>query len=186
LQFVPQTLALLRDPVPLAMAQPQIAHPRLLIRSESPDQPEVLALLRDLDDYLGSLYAPQDNHILEPAALRSPQVHFVVARVDGVAVGCGASRRMPAHADSGALAYGEIKRMMVHPAARGQGVGAALLARLEQQLRADGLSLALLETGAAQGQALRLYERSGYRRRPPFAGYPDNGLSLFYQKRLQP
>jgi putative acetyltransferase len=42
----------------------------------------------------------------------------------------------------------------------------------------------LLETGEAQTQAVRLYERCGYRRRPAFGGYPDNGLSLFYGKAL--
>jgi putative acetyltransferase len=31
---------------------------------------------------------------------------------------------------------------------------------------------------------VRLYERSGYRRRSAFGGYPDNGLSLFYEKSL--
>ena len=31
---------------------------------------------------------------------------------------------------------------------------------------------------------LALYERAGYRRRAAFAGYPDNGLSLFYEKHL--
>ncbi len=44
--------------------------------------------------------------------------------------------------------------------------------------------LALLEAGAAQTQAVGLYERAGYRRRAAFAGYPGNGLSLFYEKQL--
>jgi putative acetyltransferase len=59
-----------------------------------------------------------------------------------------------------------------------------LLARLEQQLIDEGVGLSLLETGAAQTQAVALYERAGYRRRTAFGGYPDNGLSLFYEKRL--
>jgi putative acetyltransferase len=59
-----------------------------------------------------------------------------------------------------------------------------LLVRLEQHLADDGRGLALLETGAAQAQAVGLYERAGYRRRAAFAGYPDNGLSLFFEKTL--
>jgi putative acetyltransferase len=31
---------------------------------------------------------------------------------------------------------------------------------------------------------VRLYERNGYRRRATFGGYPDNGLSVFYEKLL--
>jgi hypothetical protein len=55
---------------------------------------------------------------------------------------------------------------------------------LERRLLAAGLSLATLETGRDQHEAIRLYERCGYTRRGPFAGYPDNGLSVFYEKRL--
>jgi putative acetyltransferase len=55
---------------------------------------------------------------------------------------------------------------------------------LESSLRAHGIERALLETGALQHEAVRLYERCGYRRRPAFGGYPDNGLSLFYEKAL--
>jgi putative acetyltransferase len=42
----------------------------------------------------------------------------------------------------------------------------------------------LLETGGEQREAVRLYERCGYMRRPAFGGYPDNGLSWFYEKQL--
>jgi putative acetyltransferase len=33
---------------------------------------------------------------------------------------------------------------------------------------------------------VRLYERAGYVQRAAFGGYPDNGLSVFYEKRLGP
>ena len=55
---------------------------------------------------------------------------------------------------------------------------------LEDLLRTQGISRALLETGAEQHAAVRFYERLGYLKRGPFGGYPDNGLSLFYEKRL--
>ena len=55
---------------------------------------------------------------------------------------------------------------------------------LESVLPVHGIDRALLETGAAQAAAVRLYERSGYRRRAAFGGYPDNGLSLFFEKAL--
>ena len=37
----------------------------IVIRRESPDQPEVRVLLADLDRYLASLYEPEANHILD-------------------------------------------------------------------------------------------------------------------------
>lgn len=149
-----------------------------------PDHPQVRALLDALDAYLGSLYAPEDNHILDAAALRAPEVDFLVAEADGRIVGCGATRRMPGEPDTAGRAYGEVKRMMVDPAYRGRGVGVRLLLALEARLQAAGVRLALLETGRDQHAAVHLYERCGYRARGPFGGYPDNGLSLFYEKTL--
>lgn len=154
------------------------------IRHERPDHPEVLALLAELDRYLASLYPPDANHILDPQALMAPEVDFLVARLDGRVVACGAVRRMAGEAATGGRPYGEVKRMMTAPAARGQGVGERMMAALERVLRAHGITLALLETGRDQHAAVRLYERCGYRPRGAFGGYPDNGLSAFYAKDL--
>jgi putative acetyltransferase len=156
----------------------------IVIRPERPDHPEVRRLLRELDDYLAALYVPEANHILDEQALLSPAVSFFVAEDHGRIVGCGAVRRVPAHAETGLRAYGEIKRMMVDSAQRGRGIGVQLLGALESVLPVHGIDRALLETGAAQAAAVRLYERSGYRRRAAFGGYPDNGLSLFFEKAL--
>ena len=157
---------------------------RLTIRAERPDQPEVRVLLADLDAYLASLYPPEANHILGVQELLAPEVSFYVARDAGQAVGTAAVRRMAGAADTGGQRYGEIKRMVVDPAFRGREIGVRLLDVIESQLRSEGIRLALLETGALQTQAVRLYERRGYAPRPAFGGYPDNGLSLFYGKAL--
>lgn len=141
-------------------------------------------MLAALDDYLAGLYPPEANHILPVPALLDPEVCFLVARRERVAVGTGAARLMPASADTGGEAYGEIKRMFVAPAERGRGIAEALLHALEGELRARGVRWALLETGRDQRAAVRLYERSGYRPRAAFGGYPDNGLSLFMAKPL--
>ncbi len=156
----------------------------IVISRESPDQPEVVDLLAALDRYLASLYPPEANHILGVQELLAPQVSFLVARRGGVIVGTAAARRMPGEPDTAGAPYGEIKRMYVDPAQRGERIGAQLLTALETGLRSEGYRLALLETGSDQAEAVRLYERSGYLRRPPFGGYPDNGLSVFYGKAL--
>ncbi|HYJ98264.1 MAG TPA: GNAT family N-acetyltransferase [Burkholderiaceae bacterium] len=158
--------------------------PSIVIRPERPDHPQVRELLRQLDVYLASLYEPEDNHILDERELLAPDVTFLVAADEESIVGCGAVRRMPAEADTQQRPYGEVKRMMVDPRLRGQRIGARLLQALEALLRTDRIELALLETGAQQTEAVRLYERNGYRRRATFGGYPDNGLSVFYEKSL--
>jgi putative acetyltransferase len=156
----------------------------LSIRPTRPDRAEVRALLDQLDAYLASLYAPEDNHILDIEALLAPDIVFLGAWQGETLLGCGAFRAMPGEAATGGLAYAEIKRMMVRPAARGQRIGAQLLAALEDAARGRGLALALLETGRDQLEALRLYQRAGYAPRGAFGGYPDNGLSLFLAKEL--
>jgi putative acetyltransferase len=150
----------------------------VVIRPERADHPQVVALLAELDAYLGSLYEPEANHILSIDELLAPEVSFYVAWQGDRIVGTGAARCLPGEA------YGEIKRMYVDPALRGQRLGARLLATLEDAMRAQGLSLARLETGAEQVEAVRLYERGGYTRCAAFGGYPNNGLSLFFEKAL--
>jgi putative acetyltransferase len=157
----------------------------ILIRRERPDHPQVQPLLAALDAYLASLYAPEDNHILDVQALAAPEVDFFAAWAAGDRiVGCGAVRRMAAEEATGGQPYGEIKRMFVAPEARGRHLGVRLIEALEGALREAGLALGLLETGRDQRAAVRLYERCGYSPRGPFGGYPDNGLSVFYGKRL--
>lgn len=156
----------------------------IVIRRESPDQPDVRAALAALDDYLGSLYPPEANHILDVEALLDPAVRFFVARDQATVVGTAAVRCMPGEPATDGAPYGEIKRMYVNPARRGQRLGVRLLATLEHALRDEGVRLALLETGRDQHEAVRLYERAGYRPRAAFGGYPDNGLSVFYAKVL--
>jgi putative acetyltransferase len=156
----------------------------VLIKPERADHPQVVALLGALDRYLGELYEPEANHILSVSELLAPEVSFFVARHAETIVGTGAVRCMPGEADTDGEPYGEVKRMYVDPAVRGQRIGERLLQTLEATLREQGVALALLETGSEQREAVRLYERCGYVRRGAFGGYADNGLSLFMSKAL--
>lgn len=143
-------------------------------------------MLAALDAYLAELYEPDANHILDLQALLQPEIDFLVAEQGGVLLGCGAIRRMPGEPDTAGQAYGEVKRMYVRPEQRGQRLAEQILHTLEARLLAGGIALALLETGRDQTEAVRLYRRCGYQPRGPFAGYDDNGLSLFLEKRLAP
>jgi len=155
-----------------------------IIRAERADHPQVVRALGSLDAYLASLYEPEANHILSVAELLAPEVKFLAAWQGDRVVGTGAVRRMAGEAQTAGEPYGEIKRMYVDPALRGQRLGARMVVALEEALRLQGVTLALLETGRDQHEAIRLYERQGYTRRGPFGGYADNGLSLFYLKRI--
>jgi putative acetyltransferase len=158
----------------------------IVIRPERADHPQVTALLAALDDYLATMYAPEANHILSIDELLATEVSFFAAWHEGQVIGTAAMRRMAGEPETESVAYGEVKRMYVDPARRGRHVGVRLVGAVEAAMRAQGLTLALLETGRDQFQAVRLYERCGYGRRGPFGGYPDNGLSLFLAKPLTP
>ena len=146
---------------------------------ESPDQPEVIALIAELDAYQDTLYPPESRHSLDLHSLKQPNVIFAVARSDGgQAVGCGA-----VVLGSG---YGELKRMYVQPNCRGRGIAKLVLGLLESEARARGCQLLKLETGPYQPEALALYGRGGYERRGPFGAYTNDPLSVFMQKSLAP
>lgn len=144
---------------------------------ESPDQPEVIALIAELDAYQDTLYPPESRHALELASLKQANVLFAVARdAAAQAIGCGA---VVLAAESG-----ELKRMYVQPRGRGRGVASAMLALLESEARRAGCRLLRLETGPYQPEALGLYARHGYERCGPFGKYTNDPLSVFMQKRL--
>jgi len=153
------------------------------IRPTPPDHPQVLALIAELDAYLASIYPPEQNYLLDLSGLQHPSVTFLAAWQGDTAVGCGAVRTMPAEPATDGKPYGEIKRMFVSPSHRGARLGLRLLAALESVLHAQGIDRALMETGEELQPAARMYRANGYAERGPFGEYPDNGSSLFLEKR---
>ena len=149
----------------------------MFVTIETPDQPEVIALIADLDAYQLTLYPAESVYALDMAALTQPNVLFAVTRAgNGSAVGCGAVVLTPE--------YGEIKRMYVKPELRGKGVAARVLGLLEEEAAARGCIRLTLETGPYQEAALALYERKGYSRCERYGDYPDDPYSVFMHKPL--
>ena len=123
------------------------------------------------------MYPPSSNHFLDLDQLAQPDIRLFVARRDGAPLACGALRI--------ASDYGEVKRMYVAPAARGEGLGRAILARIESEAQRAGLRVMRLETGNRQTEALSLYRSAGYVDCGPFGEYQPDPLSRFMEKRLQ-
>jgi putative acetyltransferase len=80
----------------------------IAIRPERPDHPAAAALLDELDRYLGGLYEPEANHILDVQPLLAPEIRFFGAWQGERLVGCGAVRRMAAESETSGQPYGEI------------------------------------------------------------------------------
>ena len=147
------------------------------ITLESPNQPDVIALIAELDAYQDSLYPAEARYALDIASLASPAVLFAVAPdSDGAAVGCAA---IVLGED-----YGEVKRMYVRPQCRGQGVAQLLGHVLESAAHARGCHVLTLETGPYQPEALAFYASQGFVRCGPFGDYSEHPLSVFMRKPL--
>jgi GNAT superfamily N-acetyltransferase len=110
-------------------------------------------------------------------AFDPPTGLFLVAYVDGDATGCGGFQR---HDDATA----ELNNMYVAPAARGTGVGRAILDALLEGAREAGYAAVRLETGNRQHRAIALYERAGFATIPCWGPFATDPKSLCLERRL--
>ena len=151
----------------------------VIIRLEDPTQSDVAELLRHGEAFSASLYPPESSHHLPLDALRRPEARFFVARdTEGTALATGA---LVLHDD-----WAEIKRMWVEEAARGRGIARRVLNVLIAEAASAGVATLRLETGATSRAALALYEKTGFKRRGPFAGYRPDPLSVFMERPVTP
>ena len=149
------------------------------ITAERPDTPEALLLIDELQTHLESFYPPESRHGFSVERLIKEGVAFFVLRVDHAPAGCGGIKLFGRE-------FGELKRMYVRPEFRGRKYGELLVEHLAGYARANGITLLRLETGIHQQAAIRLYERLGFRRIPPFGPYTDDPVSRCYEKSLAP
>jgi GNAT superfamily N-acetyltransferase len=152
---------------------------RLIITPEPLSGSDAQALIARLNAELTELYPkPDDRHFeLAEAQVSEGRGVFLVARVDGAPVGCGALRQLDP-------ATGELKRMYVAPGSRGYGVGRRVVAELEQHARSLDLRRLVLETGDLQVEAMGLYESAGFTRIPCFGEYAGSAVSVCMEKAL--
>ncbi|MBR0758432.1 GNAT family N-acetyltransferase [Bradyrhizobium jicamae] len=109
---------------------------------------------------------------------------LLVAKLDGkivgtVQLGLDTPPNQPHRAD--------VKKMLVHRAARGRGVGALLMARIEDEAKRCGRWLLVLDTVPGDN-GYRLYKRAGWTECgliPNYALFPDGRLcdtALFWKR----
>jgi putative acetyltransferase len=79
----------------------------------------------------------------------------VVVYLNSTPVGCACFKQYSTDAV-------EIKRMFVHPSARGKGVASAILNELEIWAKEKGFNYTVLETLKTNIEAVNLYKKQGY------------------------
>ncbi len=141
-----------------------------------PADDEELAKLRqelraDLTARYPDVGADSDDHLTE-------DIRFLLMREDGTAIGCCALQPNPGSGLDGL----ELKRMYVVPTSRGTGAASRLLDAAEALARQLAAPRIYLETGTAQPEAIRFYERSGYTGIPLYPPYVGSPRSISYEK----
>jgi len=148
------------------------------IGSEDPNSEECLLLLENLTAELSALYDDDGGgNSFKPSDASGERAIFLVARIAGEPVGCGAIRSFERNT-------AELKRLYVVPHARAFGIGRRLLVELETAAGNLGYTRVRLETGLKQPEAIGLYESSGYDRVPCHGEYANNPLSVCFEKDL--
>lgn len=110
-----------------------------------------------------------DRELAElPGAYAPPRGALLVARSEGLTVGCVALRPL----DESTC---ELKRLFVRPSARGGGAGRTLAETALDQARRLGYRRVLLDTLPGMERAQALYERLGFREVAPYTHNPVAG-----------
>ncbi|HET7844811.1 MAG TPA: GNAT family N-acetyltransferase [Xanthomonadales bacterium] len=155
--------------------------PDIAIAREDPASADaqacIAAYLRELSVRFPEGFDASRGPSAAPADFAPPNGVLLLARRDGIAIGCGGLKALGA-------AVGEIKRMWIAPEARGLGLARRLLAALEDEARAKGLHIVRLDTHRVLEEARALYARNGY---AEIAAYNDNPYAHhWFEKRIAP
>lgn len=110
-------------------------------------------------------FDPLAGSNFDPAETTPPKGWFVIARLDGEAVGCGALKRLQD-------GVGEVKRVWTSPSARGLGVASRIMDRLEAQAVEAGFTAVRLDTNGTLKEAQAMYAKRGYRAIPRYNDNP--------------
>ena len=145
-----------------------------LIAVDDPRKDDVRALLERHLAFALETTPPEHAFALDVDGLLDPAVTFYSLRADGELLGIGAIKQLD-------VRHGEIKSMHTTQAARGRGVGRAVLGHLLDVARSRGYRRVSLETGtmAEYAPARALYASAGFIACGPFAGYQPSEDNCF-------
>lgn len=129
----------------------------IIVRKAIPDDaPAIVRLYQAADDLRAT-----PEHIAEHIASRSVFERGFVAEYSGVVVGIACLRLFPQLADP--QPYAELTELLVDAAYRRQGIGRALIQRLEAEARAGGATELVLMTAWRNTNAHAFYHSLGFR-----------------------
>ena len=143
------------------------------------DHPVAQHLVEQVQEEYVQRYGGRDAAVVEAAEFLPPRGIFLVAEVDGEAIGCGAWRVL-------SPGVAEIKRVYVVPGFRRRGLAQIIVAALEDGVARSGHGSLVLNTGQEQPEALALYAALGYRPIDGYGIYACSPGAVFLGKDLGP
>jgi putative acetyltransferase len=146
-----------------------------LVRTTS-DSPDFQQLVVELDAYLRIVDGDDHAFYAQFNTIDSLQ-HVIVCYDQDIAIGCGAFKAYNTQTV-------EIKRMYTLPQYRGRGVAKSIMAAIENWANEEHFSLAILETGYLQKDAIALYTKIGYEVTNNFGQYEGVATSVCMQKTI--
>jgi putative acetyltransferase len=149
------------------------------------DDAQVAAIIRTVMPEFGASgcgFAINDPEVdWMSRAYTGPRSAYFVLRRDGRVLGGGGVAPLEG-SDPDTC---ELRKMYFLPEARGAGAGAAMMERCLEAARAFGFRRCYLETLTGMDAAMRLYERSGFRRiEGPMGATGHGGCNTFYLRDL--
>jgi len=144
------------------------------ISIDDPRATDVRALIERHLAFANSHSPPEDVHALDIDRLLDPALTLFSFRLGDELLAVGALKQLDAH-------HGELKSMHTAHAARGHGIGRAMVEHLISVARDRGLRRVSIETGtmSAFAPARSLYARTGFTPCDPFGDYRPSPNSTF-------
>lgn len=133
-------------------------------------------LVKQLDAYLAIRNGKENDFFVQFNSIDKLD-HVVIVHVENKAIGCGAFKKYDEIS-------AEIKRMFINPEFRGKGIASKILEELEIWAKESGFKKTILETSIEMKDAVRLYQKSGYKRIPNFGQYAEVENSCCFEKKL--
>ena len=146
-----------------------------LIRTDSENK-DFIDLVKLLDAELAELDG--DEHVFYAQLNKTDKIkHVILAYENDKPISCGAIREYSPTST-------EVKRMYTVRQSRGKGIATKVLIALEKWASELSYKKCILETGWRQPDAIRLYEKNGYKRIPNYGKYAGIANSVCFEKEI--
>jgi GNAT superfamily N-acetyltransferase len=148
---------------------------KVTIEREDIVSKEAIDLIDELSMELSNITGNSGRGSFDNSDINNPRSLFVIAKENGIAVGCGAFRELSNDT-------AEIKRMYTR--IKSCGIGKRILSYLEEQAKELGYKRIVLETRKCNKNAVNFYLKNGYYEIYNYGKYVDMIEAICFEKLL--